>query len=167
MNFKPYKYQISLVISAVILTIVSYMAVIEMIDSIMSNYEIYSSTRAIADDPQSIDRRQERLSHELSEKKAELEVILSRKDFSQDIFRELAQDYRCRLVKFENRDILEKEQIEYKVSFSGSVKRLLNLLHKLETGYFVKINRVIFVPDDEAGTRVRMAITMAAGNNEG
>lgn len=167
MNYSQYRYQFGIIVVSIAFIIASYMIILKMTDSIFINYEIYSSAGDIAGDPGSIDRRQDILFRGLAEKQAILEGIMSRKEFSQDIFRDLAQKYRCRLIKLENRGHPEEKKIEYDVVFSGTISRLLNLLNSLETKYLLQIRQVAMVAHNEPGTVVRMSVVLSVDMHDG
>lgn len=161
-----YRYHLGIIGLAAVLSVASYVAVLRMLDSIISDYDVYSFSRQVSRDPQSIERRFIQLKEELTEKKGLLQAVRSKNSFTQDVFQALAHDHHCRLVQLSNRTDVKERSVIYEGTFSGTARRVLNLLHDLERNYLVDVTRVLLLPDDERGAMVRMTISLALDANE-
>lgn len=166
MRNRKYYYQIGVITVAAVIVLMAYMAVLKLFDGILVDHDIYVSAGAASTAPGSITKQKERLALQVSEKRAKLDTALSRKEFTQGSFQELAQEFHCRLVQLENRNPVKGPGEIYDVSYAGTVESLLDMLNHLETGFAVVVREAFLVSDNPTGTVVRMKLTIALKSHE-
>ena len=163
---RKYYYQIVVITVSAVFVLIAYMAILKLLDGILIDHDIYVSARAASATPGSIVKHKERLSQQVSDKRAKLEAALSKKEFTQGSIHELAQEFHCRLVQLESRNPVKGSGEIYDVSYAGTVESLLNLLNHLETDYAVAVREVLLTSDNPTGTVVRMKLILALKSHE-
>ncbi|MCK5126284.1 MAG: hypothetical protein KAR42_08500 [candidate division Zixibacteria bacterium] len=160
------RYHLTVFAISLVILLLSYFINLKFIDSMLINYDVISATSSLTDDPNSLDRRIELLQEQLKNKQQLLETLKDRKPFYTNLFTDLGEKYRCELTQLETSQSPKNNNTQYRVVYSGKIKRLMNLLNTFETKYYVNVQKAGLNADASDGSIVRMLILMQAGAHE-
>lgn len=160
------RYHITILAISIFVLALCYYSSLHFIDSILLDYDALNMTGDMNLGPDGMKDKVSALQQELNEKDKLIETLRERKPFYPNLFRDIGDNNGCNLTDLESTELPKNQKTQFRVVYTGRIKSLLNLLHSLESNYFVQVMKAGLQPAASDGESLKLIIILQVGNNE-